>query len=171
MDSANKIIYQDEETTKFSIISRKFGTFIVVIDTEDVEKIKDYKWNIAYTPKGNLHAVRSSPKFKQKMIYLHKLITGNKFTDHIDGNILNNKKSNISDSDFLSNNKNMKMHKDNRSGYKGVDKINGKYRSRITVNGKTITIGKFGTKEEAAKAYNEYAIKHHGEFARLNEII
>ena len=31
-------------------------------------------------------------------------------------------------------------------------------------------IGTFETKEEAAMAYNEYAKKLHGEFARLNVI-
>lgn len=31
-------------------------------------------------------------------------------------------------------------------------------------------VGNFKTPEEAAKAYNEYVAKHHGEFARLNII-
>lgn len=66
--------------------------------------------------------------------------------------------------------RNVKVHKDSKSGYKGVVNDNGIWRSRIMVNGKTISIGAFSTKKDAAKAYNETAIKYHGEFARLNDV-
>ena len=51
--------------------------------------------------------------------------------------------------------------------YKGVTfcKLTGKWRAQL--NGH---LGRFLTIEEAALAYNEAAIQHYGEFARLNEI-
>jgi hypothetical protein len=39
----------------------------------------------------------------------------------------------------------------------------------IGVDGKSIKIGRFFSEIDAAKAYNEFAIKHFGEFARLNQ--
>ena len=41
----------------------------------------------------------------------------------------------------------------------------------IKGNKKNIFLGSFKDKKDAAKAYNEAAIKYHGEFARLNIII
>ena len=65
------------------------------------------------------------------------------------------------------------MNKNNTSGYKGVFKnVNKKFpwKACINVNCEKIYLGQFRTKEDAAKAYNEAAIKLHGFFARLNEI-
>lgn len=36
------------------------------------------------------------------------------------------------------------------------------------LNGTTIRLGGFNLEEDAAKAYNEFAKKHYGEFANLN---
>ncbi len=40
--------------------------------------------------------------------------------------------------------------------------------ARVTVEGKTHYLGLFGSKDEAAIAYDEGAKRHHGEFAWLN---
>ena len=40
----------------------------------------------------------------------------------------------------------------------------------ISVNNKTVTVGQYANEIDAAKAYNEAAIKYHGEFANLNII-
>ena len=45
-----------------------------------------------------------------------------------------------------------------------------KWRSRITVNGKTNSLGYYDSESAAATAYNVAAAKHFGEFANLNEI-
>lgn len=68
--------------------------------------------------------------------------------------------------------KNMKKHLDSRSKYKGIywDKENDKWRASICVNGKIKRLGRFVDEKEAALAYNGAAKKHHGEFAKLNEV-
>ena len=67
---------------------------------------------------------------------------------------------------------NMKALSTNKSGYKGAywHESKGKWISDIKVEGKKIHLGAFDTKEEAALAYNEGAIKYFGEFARLNVV-
>jgi hypothetical protein len=59
-----------------------------------------------------------------------------------------------------------------KSIYKGVswDSHHKKWRVAITVNKKMVSIGRFLSEHDAALAYNKAAIKHFGEFAKLNEI-
>jgi hypothetical protein len=74
--------------------------------------------------------------------------------DHIDGDGLNNKWSNLRSVKFSDNGKNQKKHTTNTSGYAGVSyrKDSDKWRARIMVNGKPISVGTFQTKEAAIHA-------------------
>ncbi len=65
---------------------------------------------------------------------------------------------------------NCKVHKHNTSGYKGVSKHHKKWRAYIVLKEKQIHIGLYRTKEDAALAYNEAALKYFGQFANLNVI-
>ena len=47
----------------------------------------------------------------------------------------------------------------------------GKYAARIKVKGKLIYLGGYDTEEAAALAYNAAAIKHFGEYAKINQVI
>lgn len=57
----------------------------------------------------------------------------------------------------------------NTSGYKGVsyDKARGKWMASV----RGLYLGRFATKEAAARAYNEGALKYYGEHAYLNEVL
>ena len=58
----------------------------------------------------------------------------------------------------------------NSSGFKGVswDAKNAMWRSQIHVGKKSISIGRFKDKKEAALAYDDEARQRFGEFAHLN---
>lgn len=86
--------------------------------------------------------------------------------DHKDGNGLNNTRANLR---LATQSQNL-CNRVAESGYKGVgfQKRNGKWRARIKINRKEIYIGEFASAEDAARAYDVAALKHHGEFARLN---
>jgi hypothetical protein len=60
----------------------------------------------------------------------------------------------------------------NSSGYKGVSFNNSskKWRAQIWLNSKSYHLGLFIDPIDAARAYNEAALKYHGEFAHLNKI-
>ena len=92
--------------------------------------------------------------------------------DHIDGNRLNNQRSNLRICSHSQNQMNRAMAANNTSGFKGVvwDKNVNKWRSEIKINKIKKCSGYFVDKKDAAVAYNNAARKYFGEFARLNII-
>lgn len=87
--------------------------------------------------------------------------------DHIDGNKSNNKISNLREVTKSQNQFNRPVSKNSKSGIKGVHMDGrGRWRAYIAANGKKISIGSFGKKEDAALAYRAFEQKLHGEFAR-----
>lgn len=139
---------------------------VALVDAEDYERISQFKWNF-----NGRYAKRTVlVDGKYITIMLHNFIMNTPegmVVDHIDGNRLDNRKTNLRICTRLENSWNQKP-RNNVSGYKGVSfyKPRNKWRARIGQD----YIGLFDTKEEAAKAYNLKAKRLYGEFANLNEI-
>lgn len=118
----------------------------------------------------------ASTHIGKRSVLLHRFIMGVAFipshqqVDHIDGNRLNNKTSNLRLCSPLENARNKNSAKNNITGFKGVFKCsNGpNYSSMIHINGSRLYLGTFKDPREAALAYDAAAREHHGEFARLN---
>ena len=86
--------------------------------------------------------------------------------DHKDNNGLHNWIDNLRECDSFQNMYNRGKQRNNTSGYKGVSKFQGKWRTAITCSGERITKVGFETPELAHQWYCEMAHKLHGEFAR-----
>ena len=54
------------------------------------------------------------------------------------------------------------------SKYRGVSRNGNKWQVLIMINRKKTYIGNYDSEEDAAKAYDQYAIKYHGDKARTN---
>lgn len=89
--------------------------------------------------------------------------------DHINLDRKDNRISNLRKATNEENCRNTKTRSHNISGLKGahLDKRNGKYRARITINGKQEWLGYFKTAEEAHAAYKKKAEEMHGQFFRV----
>jgi len=148
---------------------------MALVDDEDYEYLNQWKWYAHCRKNSNIfYACRwdkSRKEHPRKIIRMHRFIlqpTKNLQVDHIDGNGLNNQRSNLRLCTGQQNSQNCRLARHNTSGYKGVTFDRTGYRARITFNRKQILLGYFSTPEEAAQAYNKAAIKYFGRFAKLN---
>jgi HNH endonuclease/AP2 domain len=110
---------------------------------------------------------------KVRVIYLHRVVMkvlDERLVDHIDGNRLNNTKTNLRIATHQQNSMNRQPTRGRDIPYRGVslEKRLGKYRAQIKAEGRIVVIGFFTTMEDAAKAYDDAARQYYGEFARLN---
>ena len=90
------------------------------------------------------------------------------FIDHIDGDPSNNAIENLREASKMQNSWNQKVRVTNKSGIKGVgwnEKAKA-WGARCMLNYKSYFLGRFKTKEEAAKVIYEFREKHQGQFAR-----
>lgn len=136
-----------------------------IVDDSDFTLLNQFAWYVKESHKKVLYAVTG----RKKVVCLHNLILlppDGFEVDHIDGNGLNNIRSNLRLATRAQQCQNRGMFKNNSTGVKGVTQCGSKWRARILANHKSISLGTFGTKEEAAEAYRQAAIKYHGEYSR-----
>lgn len=143
----------------------------LLVDDRDSHLLSEYKWKFI----KNGDYVRVATVIKGKTTYLSRMIMKapkDMFVDHINNNPLDNRRDNLRICTNAQNTYNVRKGKNNTSGYKGVvwAKWANKWRAYLKYNYKTIPLGYFSTKEEAALAYNEKAKELHGEFANLNMV-
>ena len=137
------------------------------VDAEDCDKfVDDYSFSLS-----NSYVKYSSCKDGFHNKYLHRIIMGEPDgmdVDHIDGDPLNNRRSNLRICTHNENMTNRKISKNNTSGFKGVywSKRDNNWRSQIKYNNKRIHLGCFDSLEEATKARKDAEEKYFGEFNR-----
>lgn len=146
---------------------------LTTYDDEDHELISAHNW---YAIKGHrTFYAMSAIRIEGKRIWfaMHRkilgLTDGRLYVDHIDGDGLNNQRSNLRICTSDQNTKNQRLRITNKSGYKGVcwDKRNKKWFASITHNRKQFNLGYFDDPKSAHEAYCAAAIRLHGEFCNL----
>ncbi len=145
-----------------------------IIDSQDSQKISKHRWYLRKkkTVSYAITSIRHGNKSRKTGMHNLILIAGNGLEiDHIDGNGLNNRRSNLRVCTRSQNLMNMRKSKGS-SKYKGVHwrKDSKKWRAYIMLNYKQTHLGFFNDETEAAKAYNDKAKELFGRFANLNII-
>lgn len=154
------------------LIPLTHGKFALVDDC-DFDLVSKYRWSAHRHKTGTWYAERT---VKGKVILMHRFILNppdGMLVDHKDRDGLNNQRSNIRIATKSQNNANRRASVNSQtSNFLGVafEKDRQKWTARIRKNGVGYRLGAFDTEHEAAKAYNEGALKLHGEFANLNKL-
>jgi len=159
-------------------LNKGFATYISAEDAD----LAEIKWT--YLSSGyayrNIHRTREC--LPAITVLLHRLVLErairgrslqrNEYTDHVNGNKLDNRRENLRLATPEQNAHNRGPQTNNTSGMKGVywHKKAGKWAAYITINKRYQYLGLHTSLNEAAKAYNEAAIEFFGEFALLNKI-
>lgn len=146
----------DKATRKLPL-GRK-GQHNSIVDEEDYQKLSEYNWGYHRTLGYAYRQERINGK--KQMIYLHREVMGLKhgendgmFVDHIDGDRLNNSRSNlrVCKGNAL-NAQNRGSHAGSSSSYRGVAKAGDRWRAYASTEGRTIHIGYFKDELKAALA-------------------
>jgi hypothetical protein len=151
---------------------------VALVDDEDFEALPllALKW-YARIPRGGLevwYAVRNLSGPKRGALYMHAYIMGtvgcgHRITvDHIDGDGLNNQRSNLRLATKTQQRANTKKLHGTLSQFKGVHRSKGKWRATIQFEYRVIHLGYFDSEIDAAHAYDLAAETYFGPFAKLN---
>ena len=136
----------------------------ILLDDEDHKAQGVHHWRINKVREGFVYAVRQYLiDGKKTRIYLHRVIAGAKpgeVVDHINGNTIDNRRSNLRIVTRCENVQNHKPYATNTSGHTGVSwhKHGQKWQVIMKGNGKRVFLGSFDDVEEAgriARAYRE----------------
>lgn len=156
---AEIVCYYQQEKGKESIEKGR-----LIIDLDDVEKCKKYKWQITNYGYG-----KTTLKNK-KHLSIHRYIMGyygELEVDHKNRNPSNNRKCNLRISENYNNAVNKGVRKKNTSRITGVcwNENRNKWISRISYRGKDYNLGRFDNKEEAIRIRLNAEVKYFGEYA------
>lgn len=129
-----------------------------MVSDEDYEELSKYKWHVEKRKNTNyVKRSRYAELGRQAVIGMHEQIMGTPdgmYTDHIDGNGLNNTRENLRIVTPRQNTQNRHSVR-KKTQYVGVSWHNskGNWRARIMINGYQKHLGNYKTEIEAYTAY------------------
>jgi hypothetical protein len=144
-----------------------------LIDEADFEKVGRHKWNVRpRRQRDGFYVVRAIMvgTSQQRHVFLHRILMDapeDVCVDHRNGDSRDNRRANLRLATFSQNAQNQRVAL-GESCFKGVARAANRWRARIRVDGKLIQLGCHATEEAAARAYDEAAREHFGEFACTN---
>lgn len=150
------------------------GKFTIV-DDADYEDLAQFKWRYGSNGYAERHSKIGG---KRIVISVHRQLMNPPIdmkVDHINGDPLDNRRDNLR---ICTHKQNLCNRGPDKTGkhprYKGVsfrtDMRSKPWYAQIEADGKKRYIGYYETEVEAARAYNEAALRFHGEYARLNTL-
>lgn len=139
-----------------------------IVDDDNYERLSAYSWH-ANRSASNYYAATT---MGDSEILMHRMVIECKgqHVDHINGNGLDNRRANLRACNATQNHQNTRRIW-GASQFKGVHRCRNKWRAQIVVDGKKIHLGVFTDEQDAAKTYDDAAMKNFGEFAATNAAI
>uniref|UniRef100_A0A6M3M2Z2 Putative homing endonuclease n=1 Tax=viral metagenome TaxID=1070528 RepID=A0A6M3M2Z2_9ZZZZ len=134
-----------------------------VVDAEDHQLVRRFRWRRT----GTGYVVGRPGDVRLSRVVMRD-VPGGMEVDHIDGDLLDNRKGKLRVCTHRQNGYNQRSR---RLGYKGIIWDRGKWKAYIGIGGGACRhLGRFDSPKEAARAYNSAARAAFGPFAKLNEV-
>lgn len=145
------------------------------VDAESYEFLSKHKWRAVWNKNTkSFYATRRVKNEVGKManFWMHREVMGDPkgmVVDHIHGDTLDNRISQLRLATHAENLRNSKRAADNKCGFKGVHITKyGKYQASISQDGTNLYLGTCDTPEEAHEVYMDAAVFFSGEFSRAS---
>ncbi|MBN1361942.1 MAG: HNH endonuclease [Sedimentisphaerales bacterium] len=141
-----------------------------IVDAADYPELSKHKWYTKCDP-GGRHPYACRKAKNRDAIYMHRQIMNaprGMEVDHIDGNTLNNRRSNLRLCTRLQNAQNRRRHAQRKRRFTGVYPCGDKWVAEVTHARRDHYVGRFDSEVEAARAWDRKKFELAGEFARLN---
>lgn len=142
------------------------------VDDEDYDFVNQYRYRPDVGSSGVVYARTLTPRPPgddrpgKRSIAMHNLILGIVGVDHINHDGLDNRRQNLRPANHSQQNMNARrVGATSMSHGVSVHPHSSRYRARIQVAGRSISLGTYDTEEEASAAYKRAALLHFGEFA------
>jgi hypothetical protein len=171
-----------EDHVEIPLHGKKAAGRSMLISLDDQAELARYRWHVWEDPRRNYDGgpyaiahvwIDDRRTTVQAHTLVARAIGGENWqrVDHRNFNGLDNRRENLRDG-TKGNTHNQRPRTGVTSKYKGVSwhKPSAKWWARITVKGKTRSLGLYHDEDDAARAYNEGAVRLFGDYAHLNVI-
>lgn len=146
---------------------------VALVDDEDWPLLSQYAWRVLEMEYTNYAVAHAWHNGRDIVIQMHRLIMGmpRMEIDHRDKNGLNNTRGNLRVATHSENTHcKRKRTPGVDSNFRGVRRTRNRkrWRAQIKCKGQEYHLGHFDREEDAARAYDDAAIRLFGDFASLN---
>ena len=143
--------------------------FVTLVDDWNYEWLNNYKWyaHQGYAVSTGLNVLGT---LRMHRVILRLAYGDTRHVDHTNHNTLDNREDNLRVCNHMENQRNQKARA-GTSRFKGVHwaKDRCRWRAQIRFEKRLKALGYYFNEEDAARAYDEAALRHFGEFAATNE--
>jgi hypothetical protein len=147
------------------------GGQVALVDDADFEWLNQWKWSLSGKGNGVRRGICENGVWTSRLMHREIVQAApGEPVDHINGNRLDNQRSNLRRCTTTENNRNRRQRRDSTAPYKGVVRHGGRWWARINIDGQQKWIGSFRNPEDAARAYDDAARRLYGPFARPNSL-
>jgi hypothetical protein len=149
---------------------------IALVSAEDAERVGEYSWAAhRHSTNGTFRAIRNGPPWhKQECISMARFILNaqqGEVVDHLNHDTLDNRRENIRCCTIAQNHANRRKQAGTTSQYKGVERRRNRWQARIVVQRHRIDLGIYDDEQEAARSYDQAAVRYFGPFALTNALL